>query len=68
MVGGLVVIAALSVVLFFRARNRVGFVTMIVEDQIREMEALQSRASRIDRSLAQRLQEINDRLKEAEKA
>lgn len=68
LVGGLVVIAALSVVLFFRARNRVGFVTMIVEDQIREMEALQSRASRIDRSLAQRLQEINDRLKEAEKA
>ena len=64
----MVVIVALSVVLFFRARNRVGFVTMIVEDQIREMEALQSRASRIDRSLAQRLQEINDRLKEAEKA
>ena len=67
-VGGLAALFALSAVLFIRTRTRMGFVTMIVEDQIREMEALQSRASRIDRSLAQRLQEINDRLKEAEKA
>jgi hypothetical protein len=41
---------------------------MIVEDQIREMEALQMRASRIDRNLAQRLNEINERLKEAKRS
>ena len=67
-VGALAVLSIIAVALFLRARSRLGFVAMIVEDQIREMEALQSRASRVDRSLAQRLQEINDRLKEAEKA
>lgn len=67
-VGALAVLFILSVVLFMRSRSRLGFVTMLVEDQIREMEALQSRASRVDRGLAQRLQEINDRLKEAERS
>jgi hypothetical protein len=67
-VGGLAALFIISAVLFMRARSKQGFVTMMVEDQIRELEALQSRASRIDRSLAQRLQEINDRLKEAERA
>jgi len=67
-VGALAVLFIISAALFMRSRSRVGFVTMLVEDQIREMEALQSRASRVDRSLAQRLQEINDRLKEAERA
>ena len=67
-VGALAVLFILSAALFMRSRSRLGFVTMLVEDQIREMEALQSRASRVDRSLAQKLQEINDRLKEAERA
>ncbi|MBN2336528.1 hypothetical protein JXL21_13300 [Candidatus Bathyarchaeota archaeon] len=66
-VGGLAVLFILSLVLFLRTRSKLGFVTMIVEDQIREMEALQMRASRIDRNLAQRLTEINERLKEAER-
>lgn len=39
---------------------------MIVEDQIRELEGLTLRASRTDRNLGQRLQEINDKLKELE--
>ena len=67
-VGVLALLFIVSMVLFMRSRSRLGFVTMLVEDQIREMEALQSRTSRVDRSLAQRLQEINDRLKEAERA
>jgi hypothetical protein len=66
-VGFLLLITIICVVLFLNGKNRADFVTMIVEDQIREMEALQSRASRIDRNLAQRLQEINDKLKEAER-
>ena len=67
-VGALAALTIISAALFVRSRSRLGLVTMLVEDQIREMEALQSRASRVDRSLAQRLQEINDRLKEAERA
>jgi len=67
-VGGLAVIAIIGIVLFVRTNSRLGFLKMIVEDQIREMEALQSRASRIDRNLAQRLDEINTRLKETERA
>ena len=66
-VGGLTVIAVLGIVLFVRTNSRLGFLKMVVEDQIREMEALQSRASRIDRNLAQRLDEINTRLKETER-
>lgn len=67
-VGGLAALFILSAVLFLRTRSRLGFVTMIVEDQIREMEGLGMRASRIDRNLAQRLNEINERLKEAERS
>ncbi len=66
-VGGLTVITVLGIVLFVRTNSRLGFLKMVVEDQIREMEALQSRASRIDRNLAQRLDEINTRLKETER-
>ncbi len=67
-VGGLLVISIVGIFLFIRTNGRLGFVKMVVEDQIREMEALQSRATRIDRTLAQRLDEINDRLKETERA
>ena len=67
-VGGLFVVSVLGVFMFIRTNSRLGFIKMIIEDQIREMEAIQSRASRIDRTLAQRLDEINDRLKETERA
>ena len=67
-VGGLGLLAIIGIFLFIRTNSRLGFLKMIVEDQIREMEALQSRASRIDRNLAQRLDEINSRLKETERA
>jgi len=67
-VSGLFVISVLGVFMFIRTNSRLGFIKMVIEDQIREMEAIQSRASRIDRTLAQRLDEINDRLKETERA
>ncbi len=65
-VGGLSLAAVVLVFLFFRARGRLSFVSMVVEDQIRELEGLSFRASRTDRNLASKLQEINDRLKELE--
>jgi hypothetical protein len=64
----LLLAAGLMGFLFMRTNSRSSFVAMIVEDQIRELEAIQARAQRIDRNLAQRLQDINDRLKEAERA
>ena len=67
-VGGSLALAIIGIVLFVRTNSRLGFLKMIVEDQIREMEALQSRASRIDKNLAQRLDEINTKLKETETA
>ncbi len=66
-VGGLLAVSIIGVFMFIRTNSRLGFVKMIVEDQIREMEAIQSRASRIDRPLASRLDEINDKLKETER-
>ncbi len=62
--GGLMIIFA---ILFIRTQGRLGFIKMTLEDQIREMEGLQMRASRVDRSLGSRIQEINERLKEAER-
>jgi hypothetical protein len=67
-VGGLLLLSIVGIFMFIRTNGRLGFVKMIVEDQIREMEAIQSRATRIDRTLASRLNEINDRLKETERA
>jgi len=67
LVGGLGALSAALAYLMLRARGKLSFISMMVEDQIREMEALTLRASRIDRNLASRLQDINDRLKETER-
>jgi len=61
--GALVVILG---ALFFRANGRLSFMKMVVEDQIRELEGLTLRASRTDRNLGQKLEEVNDKLKELE--
>jgi hypothetical protein len=66
-VGGTGLLAVVMAFLFFRSRGKLSFTSMIVEDQIRELEGLSMRASRIDRNLAAKLQEINDRLKELER-
>jgi hypothetical protein len=65
-VGGLGALVVILGILFFKANGRLSFTKMIVEDQIRELEGLTLRASRTDRNLGQRLQEINDKLKELE--
>ena len=65
-VGGLGALVVILGALFFRANGRLSFTRMIVEDQIRELEGLILRASRTDRNLGQKLQEINDKLKEME--
>ena len=67
-VGGLGLLVVILGALFFRANGRLSFTKMIVEDQIRELEGLALRAARTDRNLGQKLQEINDKLKELERS
>jgi len=43
-VGGLFLVSVLGVFMFIKTNSRLGFIKMIIEDQIREMEAVQSRA------------------------
>jgi hypothetical protein len=67
-VGGLGLLVVILGALLFRANGKLSFSKMIVEDQIRELEGLTLRASRTDRNLGQKLQEINDKLKELERS
>ncbi len=63
--GVLAVVAVLGLVLFFRAKSKVGYVSQVVEDQIRDLEGLTLRASRIDKNLSTGLETVEDRLKRA---
>ncbi len=63
--GALAAVAVIGLVLFMRARGKAGYVSQVVEDQIRDLEGLTLRASRIDKNLSQGLETIEDRLKRA---
>ncbi len=62
-VGVLAVLAAIFVVLFLRVRGRVSYFQLVVEDQIKDLEGLTLRASKIDRSMSSSLESVKDRLK-----
>jgi hypothetical protein len=57
------VIAVLFAFLFMRNRGKVSYFRLVVEDQIKDLEGLTLRASKIDRSLSSNLASIEDRLK-----
>ncbi len=59
----LAVVAVLFVVMFMRARGKVGYYQLVVEDQIKDLEGLTLRASKIDRTLSSNLDSVKDRLK-----
>ena len=59
----LAAIAALFVVFFLRIRGKVSYFQLVVEDQIKDLEGLTLRASKIDRSMSSNLESIKDRLK-----
>lgn len=63
--GALAAIAVIVVVLFLRARGKVSYVSQVVEDQIRDLEGLTLRASKVDKTLSSGLETIEDRLKRA---
>jgi hypothetical protein len=57
------VIAVLFAFLFMRNRGKVSYFRLVVEDQIKDLEGLTLRASKIDRTLSSNLASIEDRLK-----
>jgi hypothetical protein len=59
----LAVVAALFVVLFLRIRGKVSYFQLVVEDQIKDLEGLTLRISKIDRASSSNLESVKDRLK-----
>jgi hypothetical protein len=49
--------------LFLRARGKVKYVLLVLEDQIKDLEGLTLRASKLDRTIASSLDSVKDRLK-----
>ena len=59
----LAVVAVIFVVLFLRIRGRVSYFQLVVEDQIKDLEGLTLRISKIDRASSSSLESVKDRLK-----
>jgi hypothetical protein len=62
-VGVLVAVAAVLGFMFIRGRGKMQYVLMVLEDQIRDLEGLTLRASRVDRTISTSLESVKDRLK-----
>ena len=62
-VGGLAIVALIFGFLFLRVRSKVGYISMVIEDQIRELEGLTFRISKIDKGIYSNLDSIKNRLK-----
>ena len=61
--GVLAAVAVVFVVLFLRVRGKVSYFQLVVEDQIKDLEGLTLRASKIDRTMSSSLESVKDRLK-----
>lgn len=59
----LAVVAVLFAVLFMRIRGKVSYFQLVVEDQIKDLEGLTMRISKIDRASSSNLESVKDRLK-----
>ena len=59
----LAVVAALFAFMFFRIRGKVSYFQLVVEDQIKDLEGLTMRISKIDRTASSNLESVKDRLK-----
>ena len=61
--GVLAAVAVVFVVLFLKVRGKVSYFQLVVEDQIKDLEGLTLRASKIDRAMSSNLESVKDRLK-----
>jgi hypothetical protein len=57
------VIAGVFGFMFMRVRGKVSYYQLVVEDQIKDLEGLTLRASKIDRTFSSNLESVKDRLK-----
>ena len=62
-VGVTAAIAVIFVVLFMRNRGKLSYFQIVVEDQIKDLEGLTLRASKIDKPMSASLDSVKDRLK-----
>ena len=62
-VGILIAVAVIFVVLFIRGRGKMQYVLLTIEDQIKDLEGLTLRASKVDRTISSSLESVKDRLK-----
>jgi hypothetical protein len=62
-VGILIAVVAVLGFMFLRGRGKMQYVLMVLEDQIRDLEGLTLRASRVDRTISASLDSVKDRLK-----
>jgi hypothetical protein len=61
--GVLAAVAVIFAILFLRIRGKVSYFQLVVEDQIKDLEGLTLRASKIDRTMSSNLESVKDRLK-----
>jgi len=61
--GGLGIAVVAIGFLYIRARSKRGYVLSVIEDQIKDLEGLTLRVSKIDRTLSSRLDSMKERLK-----
>jgi hypothetical protein len=62
-VGVFAALAVIFVILFLRTRSKISYFQLVVEDQIKDLEGLTMRASKIDRAMSANLDSVKDRLK-----
>jgi hypothetical protein len=62
-IGITAVAAVVFAFMFLRARGKNSYVQLVIEDQIKDLEGLTLRASRVDRTISSSLEGIKDRLK-----
>jgi hypothetical protein len=63
LVGVAAAAAVIFALMFLRTRGKVSYFRMVVEDQIRDLEGLTLRASKIDRTMSSNLDSVKDKLK-----
>lgn len=62
-IGVLAAVSVAAIFLFLKARGKIGYFQLVVEDQIKDLEGLTLRASKVDRTISSNLESVKDRLK-----
>lgn len=61
---GLAVVLVIVAFLFVRARGKSSYYSLVIEDQIKDLEGLTMRAARVDKTIASGLDGIKERLQQ----